>query len=155
MLLVLDVASEYKVKIKEEKLSHIAFKELIMAMADANGVVVLIDEYDSPLLKKLYEPSLKEIKETLSGFYSQLKANEEYIRFVFLTGITKFSNELDGLYVTHEFMSDHDIEDASPESFLTQAGYLTIKEIKRNGLILGFPNYEVKQTLSRHLLKNR
>ena len=51
-------------------------------------------------------------------------------------------------------MSDHDIEDASPESFLTQAGYLTIKEIKRNGLILGFPNYEVKQTLNRHLLKN-
>ena len=30
-------------------------------------------------------------------------------------------DELDGLYVAHEFMSDHDIEDASPESFLTQA----------------------------------
>ncbi len=91
LLLVLDVASEYKVKIKEEKLSHIAFKELIKAMSGANGVVVLIDEYDSPLLKTLYKSELGEIKETLSSFYSQLKANEEYIRFVFLTGITKFS----------------------------------------------------------------
>ena len=41
LLLVLDVASEYQVIVKEDKLSHIAFKELIKAMASDNGVVFI------------------------------------------------------------------------------------------------------------------
>jgi len=54
---------------------------MITSITGKHGVVILIDEYDSPLLKNIYKPKLKEIKDILSNFYSQLKANEEYIRF--------------------------------------------------------------------------
>ena len=55
-------------------------------------VVVLIDEYDAPLLDVVHdEESLKALRQVIRNFYSPLKVNEPYLRFVFLTGITKFS----------------------------------------------------------------
>ena len=55
-------------------------------------VVVLIDEYDKPLLDTLHCPELHQTcKEILHGFYSVLKGNSDYLRFVFLTGVTRFS----------------------------------------------------------------
>ena len=55
-------------------------------------VVVIIDEYDAPLLDKLHEPELlEEFRNVMQEFYVQLKANEAMIRFCFITGITKFS----------------------------------------------------------------
>ena len=54
-------------------------------------VVVLIDEYDKPLLDSLHIPVLQEkLKAELRSFYSAIKASDEYIRFAMLTGITKF-----------------------------------------------------------------
>lgn len=59
----------------------------------ANGkVVVIIDEYDSPLLDVLHEKeSLDSMRKVMREFYQPLKACESMIRFCFLTGITKFS----------------------------------------------------------------
>ena len=55
-------------------------------------VVVLIDEYDAPLLDVLHEEEmLPEFRRVLQEFYQPLKANEAMIRFCFITGITKFS----------------------------------------------------------------
>ena len=55
-------------------------------------VVVLIDEYDAPLLDVVHiEENLSELRQTMRNFYSPLKLCEPYLRFVFLTGITKFS----------------------------------------------------------------
>ena len=55
-------------------------------------VVVLIDEYDAPLLETIANPQLQEIyRRQLSGFYKVLKAQTANLRFVFLTGITRFS----------------------------------------------------------------
>ena len=55
-------------------------------------VVVLIDEYDAPLLDVVHEDvSLKALRQVMRNFYSPLKDCEPYLRFVFLTGITKFS----------------------------------------------------------------
>lgn len=55
-------------------------------------VVVLIDEYDAPLLDVLHEgEQLKEMREVMQEFYQRLKMQEPYIRFCFITGITKFS----------------------------------------------------------------
>ena len=51
-------------------------------------VVVLIDEYDAPLLDVVHE---RENLDVLRNFYSPLKACDPYLRYVFLTGITKFS----------------------------------------------------------------
>ena len=55
-------------------------------------VVVLIDEYDSPLLNVIdEEEKLSETRDIMLNFYSPLKDCDPYLRFVFITGITKFS----------------------------------------------------------------
>lgn len=55
-------------------------------------VVVIVDEYDAPLLDVLHDDaSLHEIREILQEFYQRLKKLEPYIKFCFITGITKFS----------------------------------------------------------------
>lgn len=56
-------------------------------------VVVLIDEYDKPMLQNLLDaPLLDEYRKTLKGFYGVLKSSDKYLRFAFLTGVTKFSH---------------------------------------------------------------
>ncbi|MCL2073931.1 MAG: ATP-binding protein [Marinilabiliaceae bacterium] len=55
-------------------------------------VVVLIDEYDKPLISTMDKPDLnKDIRTILKGFYGVLKAEDVNLKFVFLTGVTKFS----------------------------------------------------------------
>ena len=55
-------------------------------------VVVLIDEYDAPLLDVMHEDeNLPKLRNVMRNFYSPLKACGKYLRYVFLTGITKFS----------------------------------------------------------------
>ena len=55
-------------------------------------VVILIDEYDAPLLDVMHEEKdLPVLRNVMRNFYSPLKACGKYLRYVFLTGITKFS----------------------------------------------------------------
>ena len=55
-------------------------------------VVVLIDEYDKPLLQAINnEPLLDAYRRTMKAFYGVLKSTDRYLRFVFLTGVTKFA----------------------------------------------------------------
>ena len=68
--------------------------EIIQTTAAQTGqkVVVLIDEYDAPMLDSNAKPELQEqIRSIMRDFFSPLKADEGLLRFVFLTGITKFS----------------------------------------------------------------
>ncbi len=70
------------------------FSQLSKWLGDqaANSLVVLIDEYDAPLTSSLNDRILfNEVRGLLSEFYALLKANDEAIRFVFITGITKFN----------------------------------------------------------------
>lgn len=56
------------------------------------GVVVLVDEYDKPLLQALDDGALlDDYRKTLKAFYGVLKSSDRYLRFVFLTGVTKFA----------------------------------------------------------------
>ena len=67
---------------------------LIMRANKLTGkqVVVLVDEYDAPLLDVVHEDeNLNALRQVMRNFYSPLKDCEPYLRFVFLTGITKFS----------------------------------------------------------------
>ena len=67
---------------------------LIQAAYPKTGkkVVVLIDEYDAPLLDVVHEEkTLPILRNVMLNFYSPLKASDPYLEFVFLTGITKFS----------------------------------------------------------------
>jgi len=71
----------------------IRFGTLIRLTSKKQGkkVVILVDEYDAPLVNLIHKPELLEAnRETLSGFYKNLKANDQYIKFAFLTGVTKF-----------------------------------------------------------------
>jgi hypothetical protein len=55
-------------------------------------IVILIDEYDKPILDHITNlPIAKENRDALKSFYEIIKANDESLRFVFITGITKFS----------------------------------------------------------------
>ncbi len=54
-------------------------------------VVIIIDEYDSPLLDVLHEDNLDALRKVMQEFYTPLKACEKDIKFCFITGITKFS----------------------------------------------------------------
>ena len=73
---------------------NIRLSNLILTLYKKTGkqVVVLIDEYDAPLLDVVHKKEeLKELRDMMRNFYSPLKDSEPYLRFVFLTGITKFS----------------------------------------------------------------
>jgi len=70
------------------------FMELIRRLSDQTGqrVVVLIDEYDKPILDRIEQPEAAlEIREGLKDFYSVIKDSDAYVKFAFLTGVSKFS----------------------------------------------------------------
>jgi len=72
------------------------FLGLIRRACEKSGqkVVVLVDEYDRPLTQNLEEKNgtlLEDLRKALKGFYGILKTADPYLRFLFLTGVTKFS----------------------------------------------------------------
>ena len=73
---------------------NVRLKNLIANAYEKTGkkVVILIDEYDAPLLDVVHEKeTLPVLRNVMRNFYSPLKASDPYLQFVFLTGITKFS----------------------------------------------------------------
>ena len=72
----------------------IYFKELIRGVYERYNqkVVILVDEYDKPILDNIDQIEVaKENREILRGLYSIIKDMDSYIRFAFLTGVSKFS----------------------------------------------------------------
>ncbi len=90
------------------------FKGIIRRAYEKTGqkVVVLVDEYDKPLLDTITNKKRNDdIRRTLKEFYSVLKGQDQYLRFVFLTGVTRFShvsifsdlNHLDDISMKKEY----------------------------------------------------
>ena len=78
----------------DSKDPNVRLKNLIASAYEKTGkkVVVLIDEYDAPLLDVVHEEqNLPVLRNVMRNFYSPLKDSDPYLQFVFLTGITKFS----------------------------------------------------------------
>ncbi|MDO4334292.1 MAG: AAA family ATPase [Bacteroidales bacterium] len=92
-----DLLSKFEIKYKIEKRSKtfgFRFREIIQKAAEINGskAVVLIDEYDKPILDAIGNVTLRESnRETLQAFYSVLKSMDGFIQFGMLTGVSKFS----------------------------------------------------------------
>ena len=258
--------------IPSEKNAGDMFANIITRLYKQFGqVVVLIDEYDKPITDNINDlEKAEEIRDSLKSFYTVLKSNSDYLRFVMLTGVSKFSKagvfsglnnlqdismreeysdivgytqkelednfsdwlekatkklsltkeellskikrhydgfSFDGktrvynpfsilnffsdqefnnywynsstpsflvdyfkqhqiddiekfrhINVSSDFANEQEIEKATPESFLFQAGYLTIEKWESNAeheiLTLDYPNEEVKQSISRLFLRN-
>ena len=101
-------------------------------------VVVIIDEYDAPLLDVLHEDAtLKEVREVMQEFYQRLKMQEAKIKFCFITGITKFSqlsvfstiNNLKNVTLLPRFSSicgitEQEVKDVFPEDIKAMADTL-------------------------------
>jgi hypothetical protein len=88
-----DAARELGVQTDYQTISG-RFAELIRLVHDRFGapVVVLIDEYDKPILDNITAPAIAaEMREGLKNLYSVLKGADPYLKFVFLTGVSKFS----------------------------------------------------------------
>ena len=76
-----------------ERTIPLRFMGVIKRAAQQTGrrVVILIDEYDKPLIQNIDNPAVQdEMRSTLKAFYGVLKTMDEFIQFAFLTGVTKF-----------------------------------------------------------------
>ncbi len=68
------------------------FDELIYEMANGKSVVILIDEYDKPIIDYMDNiPQAEKNRKTLKKFYSIIKDANQYIKFMLITGVSKFS----------------------------------------------------------------
>jgi len=99
--------------------------EDLSAMSPEKKMVLLVDEYDKPLLGHIGKDDVNEIRDALKEFYSVIKTCEGYQRFAFITGVSKFSkvsifSDLNNL---NEFSMD--------ERVATLFGY-THEEVKSN-----------------------
>jgi hypothetical protein len=86
------IAKKSEISLLSEDASS-KFGELIQELYDAHApVVILIDEYDKPILDNILESEcVSEIRTLLKKFYGIIKASEEYLRFTFITGVSKFT----------------------------------------------------------------
>lgn len=78
----------------EQKTPGARFRGLIHRAKEQTGenVVVILDEYDAAIMRLMYEPEqLADMRSMLREFYQVLKDEGAYLRFVFITGVTKFS----------------------------------------------------------------
>ena len=84
----LDVTCQYKASDRR------CFSELIRKANEKynQNVVILVDEYDKPILDNITKPEIAEsIRDGLVNFYSVIKGSDEFIKFAFLTGVSKFT----------------------------------------------------------------
>lgn len=115
------------------------FQDLIRQLAQTSQVVILVDEYDKPLTDNLenLEEAVR-IRDVLRSFYSVIKALDQHIRFVFITGISKFSkvgvfsamNNLDDMTMTPTFATAFGITEEELQTYF--APYITAFAEKEN-----------------------
>ncbi len=114
-----EVIEEHHLGVEEEALEK-KFREIFASLAAKKGqVVLLIDEYDKPIIDYLGEEIAlaKENQQILKTFYSVIKDSDPYIRMVFITGVSKFSR----VSIFSDLNNLYDI--TLSESYVTMLGY--------------------------------
>ena len=87
--LVRECAEDHNIKIQDDAPEKM-LRQLIRALSSSAPVVILLDEYDKPILNSIGTPDAKQILADLKSFYSVIKAFEDRLRFAFITGVSKF-----------------------------------------------------------------
>ncbi len=84
---------KYQLATGDSSMVHDRFRSLIENLAEAHNrkVVLLIDEYDKPMLDNINKPHILAIRDVLRNLYSVIKGKDAYLRFSMLTGVSKFS----------------------------------------------------------------
>jgi Holliday junction resolvase-like predicted endonuclease len=119
------------------------FAELIEQLHKATGqrVVVLIDEYDKPLIDNLTDKEVyPQVKRALHNFYQVIKASDEHVKFVLLTGVSQFSglsifsglNNLNNITMDSRYGSICGYTQEELESSFKEHIEYTAKELKKS-----------------------
>ena len=136
--LVLRIAKENGVIVEGMRNSAVLFANLLEALSSRKGkVVVLVDEYDKVLSDNVFSDHVEELRTVLGNFYQVIKTKGALLRFVFITGVTRYAmvNEFSGLNnLKHLSMSP---------VYGTMLGY-TQKELEEN--FAGYIGQGVKDT---------
>ncbi len=147
-LMLLDYEQVYGVREAETELNQ-RLTGIIRRAFEKTGrqVVVLIDEYDSPLLDVVDSQAFSAMQDVLRNFYSPLKSCDRLLRFVFITGITKFSqvsifSELNNLKIIGMNPDYHDICGITDKELREQLGEGVQTFAESNGI-------SVEETLAR------
>ena len=128
--------------------ASVRFNTLIATAYEKTGkqVVILLDEYDKPILDALYTDFEEQNRQELRSFYSPLKDCDKYIRFLFITGITKVShinifsglNQLNDISLNSAYSSICGISETELEQYfvpeieaLAEAQEMTVAEAKQ------------------------
>ncbi len=104
---------------------ELRFKHVIRDAYEKTGrqAVILVDEYDKPMLQALGNEELQDkFRNTLKAFYSVLKTQDRYIKFAFLTGVSKFSK-------LSVFSDLNNLKDISMSQLYTDICGITEKEL--------------------------
>ena len=133
-------AKKYGIKLNYSFLSD-KFSELIEKMHESTGkkVVILIDEYDKPITDRIDTPEIMAgNKKILHDFYQILKVCDKHIRFIFMTGVSKFAgltifsglNNLNDITLDEKFASICGYTQEELEHYFTE--YLDVFAAKYN-----------------------
>ncbi len=86
------IALQNKIPLTDDTSPQEILKDLVPTLAQQNQVVILIDEYDYPILEHITRHETAALmRDTLKGFYTTLKSLDRYLQLIFITGVSKFS----------------------------------------------------------------
>lgn len=130
-----NIAEDNELNIKIASSCGMMLKNLIRSLYKKIGsVVILIDEYDKPILDNITNlEKANEMREVLRSFYTMLKSCDKYLRFVFITGISKFSK-------TGVFSAMNNLVD--------------ISMLRRYGDIVGYTQSELEENFGEWLTES-
>ena len=125
------IAEEYTIDVSSAPSAGSKLKKLVKELAKKNPVVILIDEYDYPIINNLAHTKIAQAnRSVLKNFFSVIKSLDAYLRAIFITGVTKFSK-------TSIFSGLNNLNDITlaPES----------------ALLLGYTHEEIEQYFSEYI----
>ena len=119
------IASEYGLLIDKNEKYYQNMTALIEELSKTSKVVILVDEYDKILSSNIYNPCVEDMRNVIRGLFEVIKASYDSMRFVFITGVTKYAK-------VSVFSSMNNLNDISmDERYSCLFGY-TQKELEDN-----------------------